>query len=599
MKAELLRKQEEVNKAKQHAINPTINYIPKHDRDSSSNRLLAASRRSFVKKTTNDHKLPETEDTEKSVNKQQDEELLIKSRRILEAKTKLYERMSASGGSLNSEDTCLVMFNEKKQMTRSDSKNVYQSTELSDASDDDLTSSDDDPDNEWTEYTDCLGRTRKCLKTDVDLFKKRDNDLAKVVAERQTTNDTGGDLIGPPAPASNISQPWFVDTTGANTSKGKDTPGNTVDDDYSMLSTTTKLEEMRKQWEEKEWENMNRDQIHYQDVLFDEARTHGVGYYAFSADQKERAKQQQMLEDERQRTLEAQKQREEQREHRDRIIAQRVLAAKNRQRARLGLPPLTMEDEEKAKAEEPNQDLYDDKADRKKKKKEEIERRMKEKEEFEREQQRQQHVRPWDKPKIVTHQVHQKHASDEEEEKWEYKPERRQPMSQEEWNEMKRAERFTEFAPVPESEYKDPRESFNRFTTIKKKPLDEFTPVPEPEYDDTKESFNRFTTIKKKPFKRRNVECSEAKSENSMNIPIRNELSDNDDDEANKRKRSEIPPPPTFEYYGPSAAKTQKCPRNSSNELETSIAAGLRFLRDQSDKTGTGTKQTWSAKADY
>lgn len=581
LKAELLRKQEEVNRAKQHAISPTVNYIPKHDRDSSSNRLLAASKKPSAKKP-NESKVSSSEKPAKSDDKQQDDELLAKSRRILEAKTRLYERMSATGGSLNSEDTCLVMFNEKKQMSNNVNENVNKSLS-SDSSDDDgfLDDNDDDPDNEWTEYTDCLGRTRKCLKKDVEMFKKRDKELAKVVAERQATNDkTEDDLIGPPVPppaqAINTQQAWYIDTTGANVNKASTADNDGVDDDdgTSMTSKTTKSEEMRRQWEEKELENMNRDQIHYQDVLFDEARTHGVGYYAFSADPKERAKQQQLLEDERLQTLDSQKQREEQRQNRDRIIAQRVLAAKNRQRARLGLPPLTLEDEEKAKAEEQNQELYvkEDKTTRKQRKKQEKEKKKKEEEEIEREKERQQHIRPWDKPKVTTHQVQRKVDTEEEEEEWKYKPEKRGPMSQEEWNEVKRAERVKEFAPVPESEYYD-----------------------------SKESFNRFTTIKKKPFKRRNVECvEEISGENSLNIPIRNELSDNEDEESSKRKRTEIPPPPTFEYYGPSgASKSQNYPKNRSNELQSSIEAGLRFLRDQSDKTATGTKQAWSAKADY
>ena len=74
--------------------------------------------------------------------------------------------------------------------------------------------------------------------------------------------------------------------------------------------------------------------------VFTEARNHGVGYYAFSNDETERAQQQRELETIRQRTLESQKQREQQRTARENIIAERVKAAKNRQRARLGLPPL-------------------------------------------------------------------------------------------------------------------------------------------------------------------------------------------------------------------------------------------------------------------
>lgn len=46
------------------------------------------------------------------------------------------------------------------------------------------------------------------------------------------------------------------------------------------------------------------------------------------------------LDEMRKKTLEEQKQREAQRLNREKIIAERVKAAKNRQRARLGLPPI-------------------------------------------------------------------------------------------------------------------------------------------------------------------------------------------------------------------------------------------------------------------
>lgn len=41
---------------------------------------------------------------------------VAKSRKILEAKTKYYEKMVKSKGNLNSDDHSLVMFNKKSQM---------------------------------------------------------------------------------------------------------------------------------------------------------------------------------------------------------------------------------------------------------------------------------------------------------------------------------------------------------------------------------------------------------------------------------------------------------------------------------------------------
>lgn len=56
-----------------------------------------------------------------------------------------------------------------------------------------------------------------------------------------------------------------------------------------------------------------------------------------------------------------------------------------------------------------------------------------------------------------------------------------------------------------------------------------------------------------------------------------------------------VPPPATFEYFGPSASKQQK-PYTPPVNLEASISAGLKFLRQQVDK---GNKNKWSASNDY
>lgn len=79
-----------------------------------------------------------------------------------------------------------------------------------------------------------------------------------------------------------------------------------------------------------------------------EAREHGVGFYEFSTDHDERAKQQEALSKIRDATLDAQQERADLKKSRDDVIANRVKMAKARVRARLGLPP-----EEENPAEEP------------------------------------------------------------------------------------------------------------------------------------------------------------------------------------------------------------------------------------------------------
>ena len=45
---------------------------------------------------------------------------------------------------------------------------------------------------------------------------------------------------------------------------------------------------LRQKWEEEEEQNMKKSQLHYNDVLFDEARTHGAAFYSFSRDESTR-----------------------------------------------------------------------------------------------------------------------------------------------------------------------------------------------------------------------------------------------------------------------------------------------------------------------
>lgn len=578
MKAELLRKQEEVNRIKKpNTLDPFAGFIPKRTSSSSS--------RSHHKKKSAEIPKPPAVRTESEKQAAEDHEMLAKSKKVLEAKAKLYDNMTNNGGFVNSDDTCLVRFNKKKQDERQPLKYPSSSESDSDASIRDTNYSDDD-DEKWTEYTDCLGRTRKCLKDDLEFFRKKDLELAEGSNTRKDRSEER-------------ETPWFVDTKGISSADLPLYKPTTDVDTMSMMSKTSKMEEMRIQWEHTEQDNLNREQIHYQDVLFNEARTHGVGYYSFSNDVTERAKQQQVLEKDREKTLEEQQKREQVRLAREKNTNERVFAAKNRQRARLGLPPLPREEIDVT--ESGNTDKVEEsKKERKQKKREEKELKKKEKLEKEREEKRQHHLRPWDQGKDEAHR-----SSFDDEDKWEYKPEKPEPMSQQQWNDMKRGERNPDFAPPTSTE------SFNRFTTKKPNPdrnpnfappptesFNRFTTRPEINLDielpPSTESFHRFTTIKPKPIKRRN--------ENMFNAPIQNELDGNDfpveQDESNKRRRAEVAPPPTFDYYGPTPTSKPK-PKGVNPDLTESIEAGLRFLREKSDKSGPGTKQSWVANTTY
>jgi ATPase subunit of ABC transporter with duplicated ATPase domains len=71
-----------------------------------------------------------------------------------------------------------------------------------------------------------------------------------------------------------------------------------------------------------------------------EARSHGVGYYAFSQDEAERRAQQEALSKLRQETQREQVAAQGLRERRQQQLQARLKAARQRKRARMGLPPL-------------------------------------------------------------------------------------------------------------------------------------------------------------------------------------------------------------------------------------------------------------------
>ncbi|GAB0093726.1 coiled-coil domain-containing protein 174 [Sergentomyia squamirostris] len=239
LKAELLRKQQEVSVAKEQQSIST--FVP----------------RNFPKAEKSSKAAPSTSQ-ETNV---EDSEILNKSKRILEAKSKFYDKMTATGGSLNSDDNCLVMFNKKKQ----DEKPGRQSS----SSDEDMDDYPEDfgsgnPEDDWVEYTDCLGRTRKCLRKDLEFFKKKDSSLAENLQERLAKEDP----------------PWVEDRKGTReaeffpggeSEKNLDEiPDQEEEEEDDLLRTGRKLQQMREEWERKESENVRKDYVHYQDVLFDE-----------------------------------------------------------------------------------------------------------------------------------------------------------------------------------------------------------------------------------------------------------------------------------------------------------------------------------------
>lgn len=228
LKAELLRKQNEVLRAKsKQAAEP---FVPK----------------TFPKSTNPSKQTKGYDDTrpKKKSFELEDNEQLERSRKILEAKSKFYDRMAKSGGSVNSDDNCLVQFNAKKQ-----NETVTYGSSSEDSDDDDNGTQPIDPvifedkDGDWVEYTDSLGRTRKCLKSDLDFFQKRDKALIP-----------DPDLSARPTNDDNIQEAYKS--------------GTESESEDELLKTGRQIQQMRDNWEKQETENMDKEFVHYQDVLF-------------------------------------------------------------------------------------------------------------------------------------------------------------------------------------------------------------------------------------------------------------------------------------------------------------------------------------------
>lgn len=414
---------------------------------------------------------------------------------------------------------------------------------------------------------DCLGRTRTCLRKDLSYLKSKDKDLKLIVDEKKRS----GKRSPSPPPRTPTPPPESL---------------GELTEDNELLSSDMRREMLRRQWEKEEEELRDKSNIHYQDILFNgsfiffylcflifnisEARTHGVGYYGFSKDEEERAKQQEALRKLRQETEQQQKKSQNLKSMREKQLAARVKAARNRKRARMGLPPEEENGELATLYNLTTKFQYIGNTDsgvitslffltepepvaEPAEKEPQIDEAIAEKEKVLSEL-RKKHVRPWDKGKEGVRKEH-----------YEY--------SQEEWVDKKRKERPDEFAPP--SAYR--REY--RSTTVH-------------QVEDTDKSL-RFSSKKtseksKNPYKQNVVHHP---------VPIMNELSSDEDQDAllsdykvisetndlSRGKRAEIAPPATYDYYGPTSSKKNRKGPEGGN-VSDSIEAGLKFLRQQLEK---------------
>ncbi|KPJ10802.1 Uncharacterized protein C3orf19-like [Papilio machaon] len=504
LKAELLKKQEEVIEKKQLPQHKVENFKPpKAEKKPDDNQQSHKTFKDNLKAVDTDEL-----------------EAIRKSKLALEKKAELYEHLSDKRGNSQLAERFLVDFNGKKV---AESKETEQHSDVETETVNNVV----EDESEWIEFTDCLGRSRKCHKSEVELFKKRDKELMRVI--------TNSDDNEPVEETKQPEKPFLVQKTN----------------DY--------LQSLREKWDEKEKELLAKDKdIHYQDLLFDEARIHGVGYYSFSTDETTRQKQMQELLKQRQETLRAQKEAEEKKKKRDELLEARVAAARARQRARAGLPPEEPKKNEKDFTTCLLEFLTQQRNEAENKAKEE-EKKIREEQEKDRQKLRETYVREWDIGK---------EGMDEKVKKF-------RELTQEEYVEQQRSKRIDEFAPLPQTSTTASQVFDDKGNIVQGnkswsdvRPKTPPPPIIGPIDEVPKGLF--FTT--KKDLKYKNFVPA--------STPIINELDDDEDRRPEKRRNvesTEIAPPPTYDYYGP-IPKQAKGKKPFDSDINEAYTQGARSL---------------------
>lgn len=382
LKAELFRKKGEAHKNKQKG-----NYRPEKTGEKKMN-IWSKENTGILARMHKDmeEKLVEDKSNER-----------VKT--VLERKARLYDSLKKGKGRSEVSQGMLVDFGKRR---RSDSD--------SDSDDGKRDYPANDEDEEWVEYTDMLGRTRTCMKKDLSKLKEQDKDL-KCDDDKEQKNQ-----------------------------EKEEKKRN--QEELDMLSEDMRRELLRQKWEKEEMENLKKDNLHYGDVVFDEARTLGAGYYAFSRDEEKRQQEQDTLKKLHEETDDARKIREKKAEKRKKDMAERIKKIKRKRREKLGLPPEESEDEEEA--EKTMEDEEDDQNDISKSVLAGLKMFRRDNEDEERrknELQRRANTRDWDVGK-------------EEVEEWKVE---KKVMDQKEWVDKQRKMRNKDFAPPTATAYAEAR----------------------------------------------------------------------------------------------------------------------------------------------
>ncbi|XP_019941849.2 coiled-coil domain-containing protein 174 isoform X2 [Paralichthys olivaceus] len=247
----------------------------------------------------------------------EEQKSLDTSKRRLEEKAKLYEQMTK--GDFPDEETEGLFLVDFTQKIIDKKRETFAQRDMLKEEDEERASSTPipapgNPDEEWVDFVDALGRSRRCMKKDLPDFKKMDHNL-----------------------------------------KGK----GTASSEKTLLSEDMRRELQRQEWEREEEEAMKRPigPIHYEDIRGQEARELGVGYFAFSQDKEHRRKQRDTLDMLRDQTTEQRSKRERLKEKRQAILQARLAKVRQRKMKKTKLDGTEEEDREEEKEDEDDSEL--------------------------------------------------------------------------------------------------------------------------------------------------------------------------------------------------------------------------------------------------
>ena len=149
--------------------------------------------------------------------RKEEERSFERAKFMLEKKQKLYESMKKGKGNSAIADNFLVDFSGREEEEEDLSGDFnYPASQ---------------PDEEWVEYTDALGRTRQCMKKDLKGLKRQDRDMVR--EEEEGERETGEGMR-------------------------KEEP--------DLLSADMRMDMLRQKWEEQEMENLTKSSLHYTDI---------------------------------------------------------------------------------------------------------------------------------------------------------------------------------------------------------------------------------------------------------------------------------------------------------------------------------------------